>query len=318
MQSLYEVFGVESKNKDTRSIPIDKVVKIGTVKQTPDPAFQFEYRTLRRTLRNINQLNPVWCWGPSGCGKTEYFIQIAKRLSRPCHVISFGDETSLRELLGSFSLKSNDSGNGFATKFEYGQLVKAMQDPDAIVILDEFNMAPAGVAAQFNRLLETGAITIAETGETVHTAENVLFVATANTPGTMDESGIYAGSQAQNGATRSRFAGLKMNYLPPDREEQILIKLYPRLNAVVSLADTSKLPTALMVECGNLIRSLVDDNSVSLPFTVRQLKSWAGGTLDLSDLRDAFADAYYDLLPPAETAAVGEVFHKIFGVRLDQ
>lgn len=316
MQSLFDAFGVESPKGDTRQIPLDKVCPLGTLDTQPDPAFQFQYRTLRRTLRNIADQRPIWCWGPSGCGKTEYFIQIAARLRRPCHVVSFGEETSLRELLGSFELKASENSNGFTTAFRYGHLVKAMREEGALVVLDEFNMAPASVAAQFNRLLETGRITIPETGETVTAADNVVFVATANTPGSMDESGIYAGSQTQNGATRSRFAGLKMDYLPTEQEIKLLQAVCPRLDAVIKLPDAARPPSALMVECGNMIRSLVNDGAVSLPFTVRQLKAWAIGSLQLQDIGDAFCDAYNDLLSPAETVPVGEVFHKVFGVRV--
>lgn len=316
--SLFEAFGVESPNADTKKIPLEKVVSLGgDTSVTPDPSFQFEYRPLRRTLRNIGNLQPMWCWGPSGCGKTEYFVQIAARLQRPCHVISFGEETSVRELMGSFALTGNDTGTGFKTEFRYGQLIKAMQDPGALIVLDEFNMAPAAVAAQFNRTLETRALSIPDTAETIRAAEDVCFVATANTPGVADDSGIYAGSQAQNGATRSRFAGLRMQYLPAAKEEAILNACFPRLNAAITLPDAARTPSALLVECGSMVRGLVADGAVSLPFTVRQLKNWAGATLQLKDLADAFRDAYYDLLAPHEALPVGEVFHKVFGIRLE-
>lgn len=317
MPSLHEAFGVESPNADTKQIPLEAACPVGELDTTPNPTFQFEYRPLRRALRNIARQHPIWCWGPSGCGKTEYFIQIAARLKRPCHVISFGEESSLRELLGSFELVSNEAGTGFETRYRYGQLVKALQAPGAIVVLDEFNMAPAAVAAQLNRMLEVRSVTIPETGESIEAAENVTFVVTANTSGASDEVGIYAGSQVQNGATRARFAGLRMHYLPPEKEEAIINTVYPKLNAAVQFPDSVQAPSTLMVQCGNMIRSLVDDGSVSLPFTVRQIKHWAGATLDLRSVGDAFADAYYDLLSADERTAVGEVYHKVFGTRLE-
>lgn len=313
--SLFDAFGVESPTADTKAIPLARVVKMGTTESEPDPHFQFQYRPLRRALRNIAECRPTWCWGPSGCGKTEFFIQIAKRLKRPIHVISFGEETSMRDLLGSFSLTSNENGNGFQTEFRYGQLAKAIQDPLAIVDLDEFNMAPAGVSSQLNRLLEAGEIHVHETGETIRVAEGTTFVVTANTPGGMDETGLYAGSQAQNGATRTRFQGLKMNYLPAELEERIVRFAAPRLDAEVQLPDSKRMASSLLVETGNMIRGLVDDGRVSLPFTVRQLKSWADATIKLKDLRDAFCDAYFDLLTPSEAEPVSEVFHKVFGLR---
>lgn len=326
--SLFDAFGVESPKTDTRKVPLDKVVQVGNnTAVAPDPVFVFEYTPLRRALKNIGEQKPIWCWGPSGCGKTEYFVQIAARLRRPCHVVSFGEETSLRELLGTFELVGETREEGAAaqhdsaglrTRFRYGHLVRAMQDPMAIVVLDEFNMAPAGIAAQFNRLLEVRELIIPETGERIRAADHVTFVATANTPGSMDESGIYVGSQVMNGATRSRFAGLKMRYLPPDLEEKLLTLAFPQLNGAVTLTEANRPASRLMVELGMACRTLVDEGNVSLPFTVRNLKEWAKSTLLLKDIREAFADAYYDLLAPTEAVPVGEVFHKLFGVRLGE
>lgn len=313
--SLYEAFGVTSPNTDTKTIPLDKVVPVGTLDTAPDKGFVFEYRTLRRALKNIGERKPVWCWGPAGCGKTEFFVQIAARLRRPAHVISFGEETSIRELLGTFRL-SKAEGNGFETRFEYGLLAKAIVDPMAIVILDEFNMSPPGVSAQLNRLLEVGTISIPETGEAIKAADGVTFVVTANTPGSSDTTGIYAGSQVQNGATRSRFAGLKMGYLAPEKEEEVVVRATPSLNDNVKLPGSTKRTSELLVECGRMVRDLIDDGAVSLPFTVRNLKEWARSTLLLRDIRDGFMDAYGDLLTEDELTPVAEVFHKVFGVRI--
>ncbi len=316
-ESLYDAFGVESPNADTRKIPLDKVVPLGACDEAkPDPGFVFDYASLRRALKNIGERKPTWCWGPSGCGKTEFYVQIAARLKRPCRVISFGEESSIRELLGSFELAPAEGG-AMQTRFVHGQLTRAILEPYAIIVLDEFNMAPPGVAAQLNRLFEEGSIVIPETGERIQMAEGAVLVVTANTPGGADELGIYAGSQVQNGATRSRFAGLRRTYLPAEQERQILLRAFPALDQVVTLAEQSKSTSAVMVDTANACRMLVDEGQVSLPFTVRNLKEWARSTLLLKDVSEGFRDAYYDLLSPSEAVPVAEIYHKIIGVRLE-
>lgn len=317
-QSLYEVFGVESPLTDTRAIPLDKVCTLGNdTRVEPNPSYVFEYKSLRRVLKNLRARKPLWIHGPSGCGKTELMRQVGARIRRPVHVISMGEETSIKELLGSFQLTAAESKNGFETSFRHGALAQAIQTAMAIVVLDEFNMAPSTVAAQFNGLLETGEIVIPETGEVVRAAEGVTFVVTANTPGGIDEAGIYAGSQIQNGATRSRFAGLRVSYLKPELEEKIIINNYPRINAVLDLPETTKTLSTLMVETAAAARSLVDNHEVSLPFTVRNLLEWASSVLKLKDIGDAFADAYYDILSPSERVPVGQVFQRIYGWNLE-
>lgn len=314
--SVYEVFGVVSPVADTKKILVGDLAPMGQGSNISiNDGYVFEYKTLRRILRNIRSQKPTWIHGPSGCGKTELVSQVACRLKRQCHVLSMGEETSIRELLGTFELVPGESGT--KTRFKYGSLTAVMQEPHAIIVLDEFNMAPSTVAAQFNRLLETGEIKIPETGEVVKAAEGVCFFVTANTAGGGDESGLYAGSQIQNGATRSRFAGLRVTYMDPKEEVKILRKAYPRLDASVENPASKKTTSELMVQTAGLIRGLVEERQVSLPFTVRNLLEWGDSTLSFQDIREAFRNAYYDMLDGAELVAVDEVFQRVFTTRVE-
>lgn len=337
--SIYDAFGVTSPNADTKQIPLDAVCKMGKGTNKSGIPFVFDFKSIRRILRNINQGTPIWMWGPSGCGKTELMTQIGVRLNRPVHIISFGEESSLRELLGTFVITSNPEqvtsgpekgmaamatalwalakrGLGMKTEFRYGVLPLAIQEEDAIVVLDEFNMAPPGIAAQLNRFLETGELTIPETGEAIKTANNVVIVVTSNTAGGVDEAGLFAGSQQQNGATRTRFAYINVNYLPADEERKILIEAVQGVDSIKTPGD--KPFSLLAVDVARACRSLVEQGQVSLPFTVRNLVRFARTTKELKDVADAFRDAYYDGLSPSEQVPVGQAFHKVFGIKLDQ
>lgn len=337
--SIYDAFGVTSPNADTKQIPLSAVCKTGTGTNKASIPFVFDFKPLRRILRNIDQGTPIWMWGPSGCGKTELITQIGVRLHRPVHVISFGEESSLRELLGTFAITSNPDdvpsgsekgtaamvaalwalakrGLGIKTEFQYGVLPKAIQEEDAIVVLDEFNMAPPGIAAQLNRFFETGELPIPETGETIKAAKNVVLVVTSNTSGGVDEAGLFAGSQQQNGATRTRFAYINVNYLPADEERKILIEAVQGVDSIKTPGD--KPFSLLAVDVARACRGLIEAGQVSLPFTVRNLVRFARATKELKDIADAFRDAYYDGLSPSEQVPVGQVFHKIFGIKLEQ
>lgn len=336
-QSIYDAFGVQSPNADTKQIPVTAVCKTGNGTNQQQIPFQFEFGNLRRILRNIDQQRPVWAHGPSGCGKTELFVQIGVRLNRPVHVISFGEESSLRELLGTMQVVTKPAavnsgeekgvssvakaiwalakrGLGMETQFQYGQLPLAMQDENAIIVLDEFNMAPPGISAQLNRFLETGSLVIPETGEQINCAVNVAVVVTSNTAGGQDETGLYAGSQAQNGATRSRFAYLQLDYLDEATERAIITSQVPDIDAVNTPSD--KPFSALVTDVAQSCRTLVNEGVVSLPFTVRNLLQFARATKELRDIADGFRDAYYDGLSEMEQTPVAEVFQKIFGVDL--
>ena len=313
--SIFNLFGVTSPTADTKKIPTSALVPMGAhTDLAPDPNFVFQYRPLKRVLRNIGNGQPLWAWGPSGCGKTELFIQVAARLQRPVKVISFGEETSLRELSGTFHLIPD----GLVTRTEYrpGTLAQAIATPLAVVVLDEFNMAPPGVSAQLNRLIEAGELVVPETGEVITAAAGVTFVATANTSGAHDETGIYAGSQLQNGATRNRFAGLRMNYLPADLEQEIVTRAFPTVDQKLQMPAGVTF-SKLAVDMANGVRKMVEEGSIGLPFSVRTLKRFVGASLAYGDFREGFADAFFDLLTPQEATAADQVFFKIFGVHVE-
>lgn len=311
MATLSELFGVETP----RPIPVEAVCPLGdgsNVELKPD--FVFEKDKLKRVLNNLRIRKPIWVSGPSGCGKTELFRQIAARLNRRCHIISFGEETSMREMQGTFDLKPGPQGAH--TEFRYGELVQAITDPFAIVVLDEFNMAVPGVTAQFNRLLEAREVKIPETGETITMAEGTCLVATGNTNGGVDATGLYAGSQVQNGATRNRFAGLRMSYLPKEIEIKWLQTAVRTADGkgLDDLINLGKPTTLIMVQIANSVRALVEDGKADLPFSVRTLQQWGISTIMNGNLTQGFQDAYLDLVHPDHTVAVAEVFRKSAGV----
>ncbi|MBN6740867.1 AAA family ATPase [Acidithiobacillus sp. MC6.1] len=312
--TIFSAFnGVVSPVADTASIKLAEVVKMG--ERTPqedevDKNFVFSYPTLRRIIGAFRLGKNLWIWGPAGSGKTELAIQTAMRCHRPYALVSFSEETSMRDLIGTWSLKDQQ------TSWKDGALARAIQTPGSVVILDELNMAPSGVVAALNALLQQGELHIHETGDTLRVAEGVTFVATANTAGSVDETGMYAGSQIQNGATRSRFAGLKVGYLPAEDERQILLRKFPGLDDAFS-PQGNRLLTEAMIECGKQIRSIADEGRLSLPFSVRQLLSWAEGALEFRNIADGFRFAFADLLGQGELPPVAETFHKVFGIKLE-
>jgi len=312
-KSLFEVFGVTSPVSDPTKIPVDAVCPIGTHAEVqPDPAFVFAYQTLRRLLRAIKKTVPLWIWGPSGCGKTELVVQTAARLNRPCHVIPFGEETSVRELMGCFRLE------GGQTKFVYGRLTSAIMTPGAVVVLDEFPQAPPGIAGQLNRFLETKQLVIQETGEIVKAAADVVVIATANTAGGQDETGLYAGNHPQNAATRNRFtSGLRVAYPTPAEEVKILQAKHPLADTVLGAPTPEKSFTGSVAQLAADIRDLVESGAVSHVFSIRTSLAFVESTLDFTDVREGFSSAYYDLLADSERPVVAEVFHRTFKVRLE-
>lgn len=109
------------------------------------------------------------------------------------------------------------------------------------------------------------------------------FVATANTNGGGDNTGLYQGTQRQNIAFADRFILCEMGYPEPDVEIMLLEKCVPRLPAAIR---------ETMVKYANEVRKLFmgDGNmdvahaTLELKFSTRSLLRWASLTLSFQAL----------------------------------
>jgi cobaltochelatase CobS len=309
MSTLFDVFGL-TRDGQPINVPLASLAKLGTGSNVKiDKNFVHDPEYVKKFLAARSMNKNLWIWGPAGTGKTETCQQIAAGLNVPVTVISFGEETSLRDLIGSKVLSQGE------TPWQDGALTKAMRTPDMLIVLDELNMSNPGVAAQMNNLLQDRKIIIPETGEVVECAEGVFLIATANTSGGSDESGLFAGSQTQNAATRSRFVGLKMTYMDAEHEEAILERKVSGLSKKFPPIESISI-ASLMVKTGQGIRAAIDDGHLGMAFSVRQLINWGECSLALGNLIEGFKMAYADLLSESEYDIAAEIFKTTTGMSL--
>lgn len=309
MSTLFDVFGL-TRDGQPINVPLASLAKLGNGSNvTLDKAFVHNADYVKKFLAARDLEKNLWVWGPAGTGKTETCEQIAAGLNVPVTVISFGEETSLRDLIGSKILSQGE------TPWQDGALTKAMRTPDMVIVLDELNMANPGVAAQMNNVLQNRKIIIPDTGEVVECAEGVFLIATANTSGGSDESGMFAGSQTQNAATRSRFVGLKMTYMDAEHEEAILERKVPGLSKKFPPMESISI-ASLMVKTGQGIRAAIDDGHLGMAFSVRQLLNWGECSLALGSVTEGFKMAYGDMLPDSEYEIAAEILKTTTGMSL--
>ena len=116
--------------------------------------------------------------GGTGCGKTTFALEMAEELNLNPVVINCGSTQDARSaLIGYFTLKNGD------TVFQESDLLKAIQEPNTMVILDELSRASDDALNILFPLLDFRSdIRVEERDEDrmVKVANNVKFVATAN------------------------------------------------------------------------------------------------------------------------------------------
>jgi hypothetical protein len=167
---------------------------------------------------------PMYLQGPSGVGKTQFVLEACAELRRQCAWLSVTNSTTESALLGGFRLVD---GN---TVFFHGPIPVAMR-AGAVLFLDECDQAPATVNMCLQAVLQNQPITLKETGEIIYPEPGFNVVIAANTKGSGDDSGLFAGAQIQNDAFLDRIPlTFEHDYPPPHVETEILKKMMTARN----------------------------------------------------------------------------------------
>jgi MoxR-like ATPase len=234
--------------------------------------------------------------GHSGTGKTYPIEQELRASGMPYYLFSCTADATVRDLVGRTGLKPA-AGGGMETVFEYGILAMSLQS-GVPFIADEIDKLPGEVASVFYRTLTDGALTVAETGETLVAPAGWVFFATCNTLG--DESGLYNGHHL-DAALINRLECIKVEYMPESQEIDILIGEgldNKRATEVVKIFSTLR----RMLAAGEITQAPSTRNALSMArrlLGVDKFGNPLGANFALSPL-DAFNRAYGSKLPPSE------------------
>ncbi len=176
----------------------------------------------------MDKPEPLYLYGPTGCGKSSLVRQLAARLNFPVFEITGHERLEISDLIGHLTVKN---GN---IKFEDGPLTKAMR-VGGLFQFNELDLCSPATLAGLNTILDGSPLCIPENGgELIQPAETFRFVATANTNGSSDDTGLYQGTLRQNLAFLDRFMLVESHYPQAKVEETILANSFKLLPFVVS------------------------------------------------------------------------------------
>lgn len=158
--------------------------------------------------------------GPKGGGKSMAFEQLAALEGIPLLRQECCEETSVRDLVGTFSVQGDE------VFFQEGALTTAIdvanEDGACLLVLEEVNTLPPMTQKILNPLMDyRRSIQVPKAGRAWHLLpDHNLWVC-----GTMNPN--YAGTYGLNEDLRSRCEFIDVNYMPPEKEKEVLIKQFP-------------------------------------------------------------------------------------------
>lgn len=182
-----------------------------------DPAY-VPIETARTAARLIGEGRPVYLVGPAGSGKSMALRWACSQLRRRMLFCSMHGHVMADSLEGYSWLAVEDGAT--VQRWCEGIVQRALQD-GAILVVDEFDRAPAAVQHMLNDVLQSGSLTLREgprAGERIDAAPGFLVVATGNT--TDGSTGQFS-STAIDKSTLSRFRVLFVDF-DTDTEVRIL------------------------------------------------------------------------------------------------
>ena len=177
--------------------------------------------------------------GPAGCGKTMAAKSLVNSLDKPDFYFNLGATQDPRAtLIGNVHF---DKKKG--TFFSESLFVKAIQTPNAVILLDELSRAHPDAWNILMTVLDNGQrylrLDESDGQDTISVAEGVTFVATANI------GNEYTSTRVMDKALMDRFIIVEMDVLTADEEHGLLNYMFPHvdselLKSVAEIASSTR------------------------------------------------------------------------------
>lgn len=304
--ALHEVFelGPVRAAMSVRGEPVMITMMAPHSQQDVVPAisdhYVYDIDELKNVILALELKIPCLLWGHKGSGKSELFEQVYARTNRPLIRVQHSANTEESHITGQWTVK------GGQTEFELGPLPMAMINGWGYCA-DEYDFGQPAVLAVYQAVLEGKPLLIKEAPahiRIIRPHSMFRFLATSNTNGSGDESGLYQGTLIQNSANYDRFGVvIHKQYMAKEAESQIL-QNHCRLTA----ADADK-----MVDFANLVRQSYDAAKISDTVSPRTLIYAAKIGVKRGSFRMGIQLSFINKLGKIDREVAGALAQRIFG-----
>lgn len=282
-------------------IPITVLTKtdpelVPTVNET----YVYDIDELKNVVLALELSIPCYVWGHKGSGKSELLEQVAARTNRGYVRVQHTVNTEESHIVGQWTVRDG------ATVWEHGPLPIAMLN-GYVYCADEYDFALPSVLSVYQAVLEGKPLMIKEAdgaNRLVRPHPNFRFVATGNTNGSGDETGLYQGTLIQNSANYDRFGMvIHKNYMSAAAETRILMN---HVGLVKEDAES-------LVRFASAVREAYDGAKISDVISPRTLIYAARIGFRRGSFRQGLTLAFSNKLAKVDREVVDGLAQRIFG-----
>jgi cobaltochelatase CobS len=243
--------------------------------------------------------------GPTGVGKTSLIRQVAARLYWPVQEVTCHGRMEFADLLGGFQLMQGE------TRFVHGPLAIAAREGH-LLILNEIDLMDPAELAGLNDSVEGAPLVIAQNGgEVIRPHRKFRVIATGNSAGAGDSTGLYQGVLRQNLAFLDRFRVLRVSYPDPASELSLLDELVPDLPPEIArklIVVANEVRRLFLGEPG---ADSAAGGELTLTLSTRTLVRWARLTVTFKGAPSPLAYALDQALTARAAAEERTAIHRI-------
>lgn len=301
-RNLAELFGMpNAKTKAGKDIKVTVLEQVGAPDMVPalDENYHFDLDDLKAGLLALEMNKPCYTFGHKGTGKTEMWEQVCARTGRPQIRVQHTVNTEESHITGQYTVKDG------STVFNYGPLALAMIN-GWVYLADEYDFALPAVTAVYQPVLEGKALYIKDAPVDMRVVKphpNFRFIATGNTNGSGDETGLYGGTVVQNAANYDRFAVMiHKKYLPSAIETKVI-------QARTGLLEDD---AGKIVKFGNEVRQAFDGGKLSDTLSTRTLINISQVGIAFSSFRLGVQLSFSNKLSSIDKKVVDDLASRIF------
>ncbi len=307
---LHEVFGVPEKtpgalNKKGQPIPILVKGEHGddfarSLVPDVDEKYVFNIDYLKACVMGLETNIPTYTVGHAGTGKSTLWEQICARTRRAMLRVQHSGNTEESHVLGQYLVK--DGG----TYWEPGPLQLCMKLGIAY-LADEYDRAMPQVLSVYQPVLEGKPLVTKEAPpewRIIKPHPDFRFIATGNTNGAGDETGLFPSTMLQDFANYERFGiMLKIDWMPEAQE-------------IAVVAGQGRVPNEdakQLVKFATEVRKQVDGGHITAPISPRALINAASIGIKFRDYSKGLELSYINRLAQADAEVCRQVAQRYFG-----